>query len=61
MLCGYPPFTGISDEQILENILKGEYDFDDEIWDEISDEAKDLIENLIESLSVYFFSSHIHT
>lgn len=47
ILWGYPPFTGASDEQILENILRGEYDFDDEIWDTISDEAKDLIENLI--------------
>lgn len=47
ILCGYPPFNGVSDEQILENILKGEYDFDDPIWDEISEEAKDLIEHLL--------------
>ena len=47
ILCGYPPFDGVSDEQILENILKGEYDFDDEIWDNISEDAKDLIEHLL--------------
>jgi calcium-dependent protein kinase len=47
ILSGYPPFGGQTDEEILENILKGEYDFDDDIWNSISPEAKDLIEKLL--------------
>ena len=47
ILSGCPPFQGNTDQEILENILQGTYDFDDEIWDEISDEAKDLIEKLL--------------
>jgi calcium-dependent protein kinase len=49
ILSGYPPFSGTTDEEILENILRGEYDFDDKIWDSISPEAKDLIEKLLTS------------
>ncbi|CAI2365375.1 unnamed protein product [Moneuplotes crassus] len=47
MLCGYPPFYGENDQEILEAVIAGEYDFDDEVWDEVSDEAKDLINNLL--------------
>ncbi|CAI2366995.1 unnamed protein product [Moneuplotes crassus] len=47
ILSGVPPFGGETDQEVLENILRGEYDFDDEIWDEISEEAKDLIEKLL--------------
>ena len=47
MLCGYPPFYGETDEEILEAILEGIYDFDDEVWDEVSQEAKDLICKLL--------------
>ena len=43
MLCGYPPFYGESDQEILEAVMDGEYDFDDEVWDEVSSEAKELI------------------
>ena len=43
MLCGYPPFYGENDKEILQSVLAGEYDFEDEIWDTISEEAKDLI------------------
>ena len=49
ILWGYPPFGGSTDQETLENILKGEYDFDDEIWDNVSEEAKDLIEELLTS------------
>ena len=47
ILSGAPPFGGDTDQEILENVLKGEYDFDDEIWNEISEDAKDLIESLL--------------
>lgn len=43
MLCGYPPFYGETDEEILEAVMSGEFDFEDEVWDEVSADAKDLI------------------
>ena len=47
LLCGYPPFYGDDDQQILEMVQRGKFDFDGEEWDEISKEAKDLIKKLI--------------
>ncbi|CAI2364813.1 unnamed protein product [Moneuplotes crassus] len=49
MLSGQPPFDGDTEIEILESILKGEYDFKAEIWRYISPEAKDLISNLLTS------------
>lgn len=43
MLCGYPPFYGETDQEILEAVVIGEFDFNDEVWDEVADDAKDLI------------------
>ena len=47
MLSGYPPYDGETQDEIFEAILKGEVDFDDEVWKDITDEAKDLILNLL--------------
>jgi calcium-dependent protein kinase len=47
-LCGYPPFSGKTDEKILEKVTKGDYDFDSEEWDVISNEAKAFIRNMME-------------
>lgn len=47
LLCGYPPFYGDDDQEILAMVQKGKFDFDGEEWDEISKEAKDLIKKLI--------------
>lgn len=47
MLWGYPPFYGENDQEILEAVVTGQYDFDDEVWDEVSDLAKDLIKRLL--------------
>lgn len=47
MLCGYPPFDGDTEEEILLAVQSGTYDFDDEVWDNVSDEAKDLIQKLL--------------
>jgi calcium-dependent protein kinase len=47
LLCGYPPFYGDDDQEILQMVAKGKFDFDGEEWDEISKEAKDLIKKLI--------------
>ena len=47
LLCGYPPFYGDDDNEILSMVMKGKFDFEGEEWDEISKEAKDLIKKLI--------------
>jgi len=47
ILCGYPPFFGDDDKEIIEAVRVGEYDFDGDEWDDVSLEAKDLISRLI--------------
>ena len=47
LLCGYPPFYGDDNQEILAMVQKGVFDFDGEEWDDVSKEAKDLIKNLI--------------
>ena len=47
LLSGYPPFYGDSDKEILDAVIQGYYDFDDEVWDEVSAEAKDIIRKLL--------------
>lgn len=46
-LCGYPPFGGDDDQEILRCVQKGKFSFDDEEWADISKEAKDLIKQMI--------------
>ena len=43
LLCGYPPFGGSCDSDILNNVKEGKYEFDEEDWDGISEVAKNLI------------------
>ena len=40
LLCGEAPFDGDSDEIIMENVRKGEFDFNREEWGIISEGAK---------------------
>lgn len=47
LLCGYPPFYGDDNQEILAMVQKGVFDFDGEEWDTVSNEAKDLIKKLI--------------
>lgn len=47
LLCGYPPFYGDDDQEILRMVRKGEFDFDGEEWEEVSNDAKDLIQKLV--------------
>jgi calcium-dependent protein kinase len=47
LLCGYPPFYGEDDQEILRAVVKGEFEFEGEEWLEVSDQAKDLIRRLI--------------
>jgi calcium-dependent protein kinase len=47
LLSGYPPFFGETDHEVYAEIIKGDYDFEEEIWEDISDNAKDLICKLL--------------
>lgn len=48
LLCGYPPFQGDDDAEILALVAKGKFEFDDEDWAAVSEDAKDLIGNLLQ-------------
>jgi len=47
LLCGYPPFNGETDSDIMAAVRKGQYDFPVEEWSGISKEAKDLVSNML--------------
>jgi calcium-dependent protein kinase len=46
-LCGYPPFNGDNDTEIMKSVKKGIYDFPVEEWGSVSKEAKDLVSNML--------------
>ena len=46
-LCGYPPFYGDNNDEILQMVARQEVEYDGEEWDSISNDAKDLINKLI--------------
>lgn len=47
MLCGYPPFEGDDDEEIMKSVQEGKFDFSGEEWDVVSKEAKNFIKKLL--------------
>eukprot|EP00916_Digyalum_oweni_P005021 GHVL01008951.1.p1 GENE.GHVL01008951.1~~GHVL01008951.1.p1 ORF type:complete len:437 (+),score=80.77 GHVL01008951.1:607-1917(+) len=47
LLCGYPPFNGRNDREIMRKVSKGFFSFPEKDWKDISDEAKDLLRLLI--------------
>ena len=47
LLCGFPPFGGNTDKEILHKVAIGKYSFPSPEWDGISFEAKDLIEKMM--------------
>jgi len=48
LLCGYPPFYDENDQQLFEQIMKAEYEYDSPYWDDISQSAKNFISNLMQ-------------
>jgi calcium-dependent protein kinase len=48
MLSGRPPFGGKNNNDILNNVLYGSYDYNAPVWQVISEDAKDLITKLLE-------------
>mmetsp|Transcript_77511 Transcript_77511/g.107679 ORF Transcript_77511/g.107679 Transcript_77511/m.107679 type:complete len:446 (+) Transcript_77511:86-1423(+) len=47
MLCGYPPFNGESDSDIIKAVQKGAFDFPEEEWSGVSNDAKKLIKRML--------------
>lgn len=47
LLCGYPPFNGDTDEEIISQIKIGKFSFPKEEWSSISIEAKQLIQLML--------------
>eukprot|EP00922_Rhytidocystis_sp_ex-Travisia-forbesii_P018961 GHVS01028159.1.p1 GENE.GHVS01028159.1~~GHVS01028159.1.p1 ORF type:complete len:518 (+),score=63.20 GHVS01028159.1:69-1622(+) len=47
LLCGYPPFNGPNDAAIMDNVLRGEFQFDPPDWKDVSEDAKDLIRQML--------------
>jgi len=47
LLCGGPPFYGQTDQEVLNKVQKGDFDYDMPVWNEISRDAIDLIDNLL--------------
>lgn len=48
LLCGYPPFSGDSTEEIIESVMSGKFTMDGPEWKKISSSAKDLVHKLLE-------------
>lgn len=47
LLCGYPPFSGNDQNELIANIRAGQFYFPEEDWDNVSADAKELICMLI--------------
>ncbi|CAE7772389.1 CPK2 [Symbiodinium pilosum] len=47
LLCGYPPFFGDSDKEVLSKVRMGNFNFNPADWKNVSEDAKNLIRNLM--------------
>lgn len=47
LLCGYPPFGGQTDQEILKRVEKGKFVFDPPDWNKVSDDGKRLVELML--------------
>lgn len=47
LLCGYPPFGGQTDQEILKRVERGKYTFDPPDWTLVSEEAKNLVKLML--------------
>ncbi|GER44819.1 calcium-dependent protein kinase [Striga asiatica] len=48
LLSGVPPFWGESEQEIFEEVLRGDIDFTSDPWPTISESAKDLVKKMLE-------------
>lgn len=48
MLVGYPPFSGSTTSELLENVGKGKFYMKNPCWNNVSEPAKDLLKKMLE-------------
>jgi len=48
LLCGYPPFYGRNDQEVLTKVRRGVFNFDQKDWGRVSADAKGLIRVLLQ-------------
>lgn len=48
LFCGYPPFFGNTDNEIVHSIVKDCIEFEEDDWKHVSNEAKQIIKGLLE-------------
>lgn len=48
MLCGYPPFYGETDAEVLSKVRLGSFNFSSNDWANVSKDAKDLIRRMLQ-------------
>ena len=59
LLCGYPPFYGENNKEILEAVKKGKLDFSSSEWKNKSPEAIDLLKRMITSNEKRLFPEEV--
>lgn len=47
LLCGVPPFWGETEQEIFEEVLRGDINFSSDPWPKISNSAKDLVKKML--------------
>jgi len=47
LLAGYPPFEGANDEEIIQKVKAGIFNFKGPAWNKVTEFAKDLIRHLL--------------
>jgi len=47
MLCGYPPFHGDNDQEVLDKVKQARFHFAPADWKDVSEDAKELIQKLL--------------
>eukprot|EP00434_Breviolum_minutum_P033584 symbB.v1.2.029721.t1/scaffold3287.1/size59763/8 len=47
LLCGYPPFFGDTDSEVLAKVRLGNFNFNPADWKNVSEDAKTLIRHLL--------------
>lgn len=48
IICGYPPFYGDTDAEVLRKVREGVFTFNPSDWRNVSDDAKDLIRKMLQ-------------
>jgi len=59
LFCGYPPFYGENNKQILEEVKKGKLDFSSVEWSNKSQQAIDIIRKMIINHEVRLFADEV--